>query len=126
MYMIIKHFHMTLAALSITGFIARSVLIWVQHPVMQKKWVRVAPHINDTLLLVAALVLAFMIQQYPFVHGWLTAKVVALVVYIGLGTLVIKQRGPAWFQGLAFVLAVMTFGYIGWVAISHWPWPWQL
>ncbi len=126
MYMIIKYFHMAFAAISITGFILRSVLTWMKHPVMQQKWIRIVPHINDTLLLVAAITLAVMIGQYPFVHGWLTAKVVALIIYILLGAMVIKQRGPTWFQGLAFVLAVATFAYIGWVAISHWPWPWQL
>lgn len=126
MYMIIKHFHMTVAAISIIGFIARATLTWARHPVMQRKWIRILPHVNDTLLLLAALTLAFMIGQYPFVHGWLTAKVLALVLYIGLGVIVIKQRGPAWFQGLAFVLAVLTFFYIGWVAVTHWPWPWQV
>lgn len=126
MYLIIKHFHTTVAALSILGFIARAGLTWARHPIMQRKWVRILPHINDTLLLAAGIGLAFMIHQYPFVHGWLTAKVVALVVYVGLGTVVIKQKGPGWFQGGAFVLALLTFGYIGWVAVAHWPWPWQL
>jgi len=45
----------------------------------------------DTTLLTAALMLATILHQYPFVHGWLTAKVGLLVVYILLGTFALKR-----------------------------------
>ena len=54
----------------------------------------------DTVLLTAALMLATILHQYPFVHGWLTAKVLLLVVYIVLGTFALKRartrRARAW------------------------------
>lgn len=34
----------------------------------------------DTTLLSAALMLMTIVRQYPFVHGWLTVKVLLLVV----------------------------------------------
>ena len=37
------------------------------------------PHVNDTLLLLAAIGLSVVQQQYPFVHGWVTAKVLGLL-----------------------------------------------
>ena len=52
---------------------------------MQQRWIRIAPHVVDALLLASAIALAIITRQYPFVHGWLTAKVLALLVYIGLG-----------------------------------------
>ena len=40
----------------------------------------------DTVLLTAALMLATVLHQYPFVHAWLTVKVSFLVVYVVLGS----------------------------------------
>ena len=75
-------------------------------------WLRVTPHIVDTLLLLAGITLAITIRQYPFVNGWLTAKVVALVAYIGVGHAAVRgarSRGvkiTAWLIGLAIVFYI--------------------
>ena len=52
---------------------------------------RSCPHVNDTLLLTSGFGLAVMLGQYPCVNGWLTAKLVALIVYIVLGTVALKR-----------------------------------
>jgi threonine/homoserine/homoserine lactone efflux protein len=60
--------------------------------------VRVVPHVNDTLLLVAAIGLSIVLQQYPFVHAWVTAKVLGLLAYIGLGMFALRRgrsKAPA-------------------------------
>lgn len=75
-------------------------------------WLRVAPHVVDTLLLLAGLTLAAVIRQYPFVNGWLTAKVLALIAYIGVGHAAVRRaptRGAkiaAWLVGLAIVFYI--------------------
>jgi uncharacterized membrane protein SirB2 len=78
----------------------------------------------DTVLLTAALMLSTMLRQYPFVHDWLTAKVVLLVVYIVLGTLALKRartrRGKAWAFGAAVAVYVAIIG----IAIAHHPLGW--
>ena len=56
----------------------------------------------DTVLLTAALMLATMLHQYPFVHGWLTAKVLLLVVYVVLGSYALKRGATRAAQGLGF------------------------
>jgi len=58
---------------------------------LRLRWVRTVPHIVDTLLLASALTMAVWIGQYPFVQGWLTAKFVALVLYVGLGTVALRM-----------------------------------
>ena len=78
MFSPLKTIHIATVILSITGFAIRGVWMLRDSPWLQNKWVKVVPHINDTLLLVAGIVLAVRIQQYPFVHGWLTAKMLAL------------------------------------------------
>jgi uncharacterized membrane protein SirB2 len=52
---------------------------------------RWAPHAVDTVLLAAGITLAARLGQYPFVHGWLTAKVLALVAYIVLGHVAVRR-----------------------------------
>lgn len=109
---LIKGIHVITVLLSISGFILRWIWVMQDSPRLQQRWVRIAPHINDTLLLATAITLAINIKQYPFVHGWLTAKVIALLVYIGLGMATIrhgKSKQQRIFTGLA---AILVFIYM--------------
>ncbi|MDM3871970.1 SirB2 family protein [Porticoccus sp. W117] len=117
-YLHIKHAHITFAIISISFFLIRAWWASKQSSLLQNRWVKTLPHINDTLLLGCAIYLAATIQQYPFVHHWLTAKVIGLLAYIGFGTVAIK-RGKLW----AAVAAALCFAYIFTVARSHSAWP---
>ncbi len=113
--------HVSAVILSVGGFVVRGGLMLADSPLLNAKPVRVVPHIVDTVLLASALWLAWMIHQYPFVHHWLTVKVVALVVYILLG-MVALRRGPTKpVRATAFVLALATAGFIVSVALAHHP-----
>lgn len=118
MYLIFKHLHMTLALVSIIGFMVRGQLVFRQHPLLNNKWLRIAPHVIDTMLLSAAIYLAYSLRLWPWEAAWLGAKVVALVVYILLGTLVIKRKGSLGQQKLTYVAAILVFFYIAAVAIT--------
>src|SRR5699024_2919506 len=83
--------------------------------------VRIAPHVIDTILLASAIGLVLLLHQYPFVQGWLTAKVVALVVYIGLGTVALKRGRSKQLRLATWIAALLVFGYIVSVAIAHTP-----
>ncbi len=76
----------------------------------------------DTVLLTAALMLATILHQYPFVHGWLTVKVLLLVVYIVLGTLALKRGRTPRAQVLCFLAALLVYGFMVSVARAHQPW----
>lgn len=117
----IKHLHMTFAVISFIGFFIRGILVLSSSPIMKKKWIRIVPHINDTLLLVSAFTLAGMMGVYPFQSDWLTAKVVGLLVYIGLGFVAMRFGKTKLMQGTAWVLALITFAYIVDVAITKNP-----
>jgi uncharacterized membrane protein SirB2 len=90
---------------------------------LQKKFFRVMPHIVDTLLLASAIALTFTINQYPFVQSWLTAKLIALLVYIGIGTVAIKRGKNKQVRTIAFFAAIVVFLYIAAVARTHNPLP---
>lgn len=85
---------------------------------LQQRWVKVLPHIVDTLLLSSALIMVFWSAQYPFVQPWLTAKVLALLAYIGLGTVALKRGKTKAVRIWAFVTALATFAYIVAVALT--------
>jgi uncharacterized membrane protein SirB2 len=124
MYQAIKHLHITCVILSGTGFLLRAYWKFCQPARLERPWVRRLPHIIDSLLLASALTLAVLSRQYPFVDAWLSAKFVALLVYIVLGSFALKRaRSPA-AQALSFVLAVLVFAYIVSVALTHRPLPW--
>ena len=80
------------------------------------RWLRIAPHLNDTLLLAAAIRLAVMSGQYPLARGWLTAgsrpRGMALFVYVGLGSVALRRGLSAHTRGLAFIAALASVGYI--------------
>ncbi len=117
-YLLIKQLHMSSALLSISLFILRLIWMLGWPAMLQWKPARIVPHVVDTVLLLTAVVLAWVAQQYPFVHGWLTAKVVALIVYIVLGTIALKRGPNKPVRLLAGLAAVLTFGYILAVAFS--------
>lgn len=118
---IVKILHISCAVLSILGFVVRGLWMIIESPWLNKKAVKILPHIIDTLLLITAVVLAWNVAQYPFFNGWLTAKVLGLVVYIGLGIVALHRGQTKSIRSVAFVLAVMTYAYIVAVAISRSP-----
>lgn len=115
----IKNLHMLTAFVSIIFFITRFIWVIQDSQMMTKKWVKIVPHINDTILLLAALYLAFSIEQYPFVHSWLTAKFVVLLLYIVLGTFALKRAKTKQWKSIFFVMALISFGYIVMVALTR-------
>ncbi len=119
MYFALKHLHLTTVVLSLALFVLRGMWMLRDSPQLAARWVKIVPHVVDSVLLASALGLAFTLQQYPFVHGWLTAKVLALVLYIIFGVLALRPGRPKAQRVVAFVLALLTFGYIVIVARTH-------
>lgn len=122
-YLAIKHIHLTAVAFSLILFLIRGTWALYFPEKLQKKWVKIVPHVVDTILLISAIALAFKLQQYPFVDHWLTAKVLALCLYIALGTVVIKRGKTQAIKIAAFFGALCSFAYIASVAVSHNPLP---
>ena len=120
-YLLLKHLHVTCVVLSGTGFALRAYWMLTTSSLLQHRLTRSLPHLVDTLLLGSALLMVWMSGQYPFVHGWLTAKVLGLLAYIGFGMMALK-RGRTRAVRLRFVvLAVLAYAYIVSVALSRNP-----
>jgi len=94
-------------------------------PLLEQRWVRVVPHVNDPVLLAAAIWMTAILHQYPGTHGWLTAKLAGLFAYIGLGMLALRYGRTRRGRLAAWLAAQLVFAYIVAVALSHDPLPFR-
>lgn len=117
-YVTIKHVHIASAALSGSLFLLRGIWMMRESTMLQNRMVRILPHVVDTVLLASALIMVFWSGQYPFVQNWLTAKVLALIAYIAIGTIALKHGGTKAQRVSAFFAALLVFAYIGLVAMT--------
>ncbi len=95
-------------------------------PSLQQRWVKIAPHTVDTVLLASAIALAWQLGISPLAAPWLAAKIVALLLYIVLGTVALKRGKTKRIRLLAWLAAQGVFFYIVSVAVTHDPAPWHM
>lgn len=121
LYLTLKHVHILSVAVSLALFLFRGGLMlgnvrWRRHRLLL-----VVPHVVDTVLLGSAIALAWLLRQYPFVHHWLTVKVLALVLYIVLGSVALRHGRTRGVRAAFLGLAAITFLFIVSVARTHHP-----
>ena len=122
-FSLLKQLHLATIAITLALFVLRGVWMMTHSPRLQARWSRIVPHVNDAILLSSGISLAVLIEQYPLVHGWLTAKFFALILYIILGTLALKRGKTRGQRIAAWAAALLVFGYMVAVAITHDPLP---
>ena len=120
-YATLKLVHQGAVVLSIAGFFVRGAAglagaRWVRGPLA-----RTLPHVVDTVLLVSALGLAWMLRLTPGSAPWLLAKILGLVVYVGLGIVALRPGRPAAVRATAWLAALATVAWIVSVAITKTP-----
>lgn len=114
----LKTLHVATVTISLALFTGRGFWFYILGKQQTSRWLKIVPHVNDTVLLVTGISLSIHIQQYPFVYGWLTAKLACLVIYIVLGMLAMK-----WYKGtraglFSWIAAILVFLYMISVALS--------
>ena len=120
-YAQLRNLHIACAFVSIVLFVLRHVLSLRNIDWRKSRALRIMPHAVDTVLLISAILLTMAIDQYPFVNGWLTVKVVALVAYIYLAMQALKVGRSQSVRRAAFLAAVIVFAFIVTVARTHSP-----
>jgi len=120
--LIIKYIHVICAFLSISGFIYRGILKLTTPEKLSKKWLKITPHIIDTILLASAIYLVFITQQYPTLFNWVSMKIVALIIYIILGLFALRFCKTRMSIIVSFLLAITVFTYIIFVARTKLIW----
>lgn len=123
----IKWVHVAAIATSGALFALRGALVQAGRP----RWAMAAPlryasYSVDTVLLTAALMLLTLLPAAMFANGWLTLKLMLLVVYIVLGTVALKRGRTPRVRATSYLAALLTFGTIIGIALAHHPLGWLL
>lgn len=119
--MLVKYIHVSTVILTLAFFILRGVWMMMDSELLKKKWVKILAPCIDTVLLVSAIIQAMKIAQYPLTHHWLTAKVLALLIYIALGMVALSYGRTRNIRIAAFFGSLLCFSYIVSVAITRNP-----
>ncbi len=121
------HIHGLAVLLSLILFITRGIWMLQESPKLKARWVKISPHIIDTVLLVSALIASYlMFWRYGANPAYVTVMIVGLLVYIGIGLVALRLGKTKAIRGSAFVLAVLVFLYISAVGIMKTPTPFAM
>jgi uncharacterized membrane protein SirB2 len=111
-----KHLHLLFIALSLASFLGRVALTKFRPEMMQLKWVNIAPHAINGVVILTGISLVFQGHWLDSEFGWIVAKIVALLGYVGLGIMALKCADEKrWY---AFGGALLMFAYIAKVAVT--------
>ena len=121
-YAAVKLVHQGAVALSLTGFFVRGAASLAGAAWVRGRAARTLPHVVDTVLLVSAVTLAWLIGAHPGNAPWILAKVVGLFAYVALGVVALRPGRPGPARAAAWLAALCTAGWIVSVAISKNPW----
>ena len=124
MYLIIKNIHVTLATLTIIGFLLRAYWKAGESKLHQNRATKIVPHTIDALFLATGIWLITMLDMNPLQHPWLLAKFVAIFAYVGLGMIAFRFGRTPQLRSLAFVGAVASFAFVVGAALSKSPISW--
>ncbi len=120
-YAVLKMIHVSSVIVSYALFFLRGIWLMQNSEYLHQRWVKILPHVVDTILLTSAIVLVVTIQQNPLEHSWLTAKVGGLLIYIGLGMVAMRFGKTRRIKIIAWVTAQCVFFYIVLVALTKSP-----
>ena len=117
----IKIIHIISIILSYILFSLRGIWMIQGSPLLKLRWVKILPHVIDTILLVSAIALVAMIQQYQGFNIWISAKIGALLLYILLGMVAFRFGKTQKIKTTSWILAQIVFFYIVLVALTKNP-----
>jgi uncharacterized membrane protein SirB2 len=113
----IKLLHVTAVISSGTLFLLRGIAVNSGSSLGMATPVRYLSYAIDIVLLTAALILVAILPSAVYSNGWLSLKLVLLVVYIGLGTLALKRGRTVRTRRASFAAAIVI--YIGMYLIAR-------
>ena len=122
---LLKYIHVTCVALSYSLFFLRGLWMLRDSPLSQLRAIKIAPHVVDTALLTSAIALAWQYGISPLAAPWLASKIVALLLYIVIGSIALKRGQTKRIRLVAWLVAQTVFFYMVGVAVTHNPMPWQ-
>ncbi|WP_158527253.1 SirB2 family protein [Pelagibaculum spongiae] len=85
-------FHLVTVVLALFFLLSATLIAnkkpaWLDNSLMIK-----LPMLNNGLVLLSAIFLFFIFKQYPFVNDWVTAKLIALILFIALAAILMRKK----------------------------------
>lgn len=118
---LVKLIHLSCAVLTLIGFVGRGILVYRHSPYLSRRWLKIAPHIIDTLLLGSAIYMAINLSLIPWESSWLGVKILLVLVYIGLGMVAMNPRYQTPTRLIAWASGILVFIYIVSIALTKSP-----
>ena len=114
MYLAIKNIHLLSIAISALLLSIRYVLLMANSSMIEKKVLKILPHIVDTILLLSGIGLIISLGFVPFTPGneWFTEKVTCILAYFALGFFTLRVANHRLVRTFAF------FGALGWLLMA--------
>ena len=113
----IKLIHLIFILTSFVSFSGRFALSIFKPDVLQNKFLKIAPHIIDTILLASGVTLVFQGGWLEGEFGWIASKLTLLIGYIVLGVVAMRSMGGAK-RWVAFCGALLCYIGIFIIAIT--------
>lgn len=120
-YAILKLVHEGAVTVSFAGFLVRGLGMLRNARWIGGRLAKTLPHVVDTVLIVSAVWLAWMLRLAPTNAPWIVAKIGGLIAYIGLGLVALRFGSTKTVRAGAWLLAMLTFAWIVSVAITKDP-----
>ena len=122
-YSTLRSIHIACVISTAAGFLLRGAWMLGQSPLLQHPLTRTLPHVNDSLLLFAAIAMAWTASINPLDHAWLMAKLAGLLAYVVFGSIALRRGRAQRTRALALGGAFLALGYIITVALTRNPLP---
>lgn len=99
----LKSLHMFLVGLVFFSFISRIILAEINPAKLQTKWLKIIPHVIDSLLLLSGFGLVIQGQWLLGEYYWLISKLLILFAYIAIGMSAMRIRKLRWLKTIAAI-----------------------
>lgn len=121
MYLIVKHTHLTIIALTLIFFLINFALTIKGSNKVNNKLLKIGPHILYTLFIVTAiyLVATSPLQLYPFVNSWASSKLGGFVFYVLSIAFALKWAKSTMWRFVGFISAIFWFAMSARLAYAH-------
>ena len=118
-YTVLKTIHLGCAFITYVLFFVRGFWLITNSRPLSLPGMVVIPHVVDSILLLSAIGLVVLTNQYPGDQTWLNAKLIALVIYILLGISAFRLCHKRTAKLVTWLMAQLVFFYIVFVALTR-------
>ena len=109
---------MLVAACSVILFIIRFILLINNNKALNSKWLKITPHVIDTVLFTLGIIMVINLSLYPWHVSWISEKLLLVLAYIVMGYYTLKLARSTAKQFIGFLGAMGCIALIVLIATN--------